>query len=193
MKYEFLDKLSNEFHWLNEPKDYKIENNALIVKSDSDTDFWQRTHYGFRRNTGHCLLLKKKGDFIMTTSVNYHPKEQYDQAGLIVYLSEDFWIKTSIEFEPVGPYNLGAVVTNNGYSDWSTQPFNEKDVEMDFKIERKGNDFYVHAKSSKSTDWQQLRICHFFIPEDSELNIGVYCCSPAKGGFETCFKFLNID
>lgn len=193
MLIEFKDSIPKELKWLNEPKSHQVKDGVLVVKSDGDTDFWQRTHYGFRRNTGHCLMLSKKGDFTMETKVSYAPKEQYDQAGLIVYLNEEFWIKTSIEFEKEGPYNLGAVVTNFGYSDWSTQPFHKKDVEMEFKIQRKGNDFFVYARAVGEENWQQLRICHFHIDEASELQIGVYCCSPKEGGFESKFNYIKIE
>ena len=41
--------------WHCEPADWKIEHNNLVVATDAETDFWQRTHYGFQVDSGHFL------------------------------------------------------------------------------------------------------------------------------------------
>ena len=52
--------------------------------------------------------------------------------------------KTSLEYIPEGPSHLGAVVTNNGYSDWSTQdyPTEAAKQQLRFRIIRKRGDLY---------------------------------------------------
>lgn len=41
----------------------------------------------------------------------------------MVLLSPSCWLKTSVEHNPGHPNQLGVVVTNGGYSDWSTMDF----------------------------------------------------------------------
>jgi regulation of enolase protein 1 (concanavalin A-like superfamily) len=44
--------------------------------------------------------------------------------GLMVQVSPSCWLKTSVEAGAPGePSQLGVVVTNGGFSDWSTQDF----------------------------------------------------------------------
>lgn len=116
--------LNGALAWFCEPKSWSIDRalGCLCIVTDAKTDYWQRTHYGFQNDNGHFLFANVEGDFVMTTCVTSRPVHQYDQAGLMVRLSDACWIKTSAEFEPHEPNRLGAVVTNAGYSDWSTQP-----------------------------------------------------------------------
>ena len=111
--------------WLNPPTAWEIDHahSRLLLRPDAATDFWQRTHYGFRADNGHFLYAEVSGDAIVTTTVHYDPAHQYDQAGLMVRFSADCWLKASNEFDPPGPSQLGTVVTNFGFSDWSLQNF----------------------------------------------------------------------
>jgi regulation of enolase protein 1 (concanavalin A-like superfamily) len=48
----------------------------------SHTDYWQRTHYGFRVHNGPFLHLPDvKGDFVLATTVTTAPEQRFDQAG----------------------------------------------------------------------------------------------------------------
>ena len=47
--------LPDNFYWLNEPARYTC-GQGLEMWTKAETDFWQRSHYGFRRDDGHCLL-----------------------------------------------------------------------------------------------------------------------------------------
>ena len=78
------------------------------------------------------------GGFVMTTHVSFEPVHQYDQAGLMVRLSADCWLKTSVEYEPGATNRLGVVVTNAGYSDWSTQEVPASQLQVWLRVERSG-------------------------------------------------------
>ncbi len=130
--------ISDKLSWLNEPRNWFVEN-GLKVRSDADTDFWQRTHYGFRRDNGHFLYAEIEGDFRITTRVVTSPVNRYDQAGLMIRFDENNWLKTSSEFIPAEANKLGVVVTNNGYSDWSSQPIETTEA-MSYRITRKKAD-----------------------------------------------------
>ena len=192
-KIDFTDHYPEEFSWFCEPAKHYAENGNFVIIPDSNSDFWQRTHYGFRNNNGHCFWKEESGDFVLKTHVRYEPQNQFDQAGLIVYHNEDNWIKCSVEHEPEAPFNLGSVVTNRGYSDWATQPFSKRVVDLEFMIKHVKEDFEVYCKEVESSKWQQLRICHLDLPADAPYHIGVYACSPKVGGFKAIFESIEID
>ena len=125
--HEAFDRvdLDPRLKWMNPPPSWSVaaDDPVLVVKPSGSSDFWQRTHYGFRADSGSFLYVSVDFDFLMTTTVHLYPRHQYDQAGLMVRVSQDCWIKTSVEHETDSPSVLGAVVTNGGYSDWSTQEF----------------------------------------------------------------------
>ena len=178
-------------HWHHEPSEWKVENNHLKLITDAETDFWQRTNYGFRADNGHLLYAEIKGDFVMETKVSCRHKHQYDQAGLMVHVSEDCWVKTSVEYEPDEPNKLGAVVTNHGYSDWSTQDVPDTLTEYRLKITRTGSDYKIEHYDEQTGEWVQLRVFHLF--DEPMVKAGVYACSPKGGGFEVAFEYLKIS
>ncbi len=188
-------ELDSRLSWFCAPPHSRIdaERGRLVVETASETDFWQRTHYGFRADNGHFLYVRTQGNFELTTRVSGSPRHQYDQAGLMVRLSPDCWLKTSIEHEPDEPHDrLGAVVTNHGYSDWSTQPASKGrgDVWLRVRLETLAA---IVESSFDGAEWQQLRVAH--LAERSpgaSVDAGLYCCSPKVGGYRAEFHFLEL-
>ncbi|HEX8525036.1 MAG TPA: DUF1349 domain-containing protein [Tepidisphaeraceae bacterium] len=189
-------KFDPRLKWFNEPPRWSIDPTrpGLTVETAANTDFWQRTHYGFQADNGHCLLatIPPSADFLMSTHVRFHPVHQYDQAGLIVRLSADCWLKTSVEYEPEGPSRLGAVVTNAGYSDWSTQDMPPDLRDISLRIQRVRADYTVEANIAGT--WSQLRVAHLMedLPS-ATLMAGLYACSPKQVGYRVTFAALQVD
>jgi uncharacterized protein len=181
--------------WHAEPAGWRLdpETRRLPLLTDPETDFWQRTHYGFVADNGHFLHLRCVGDFVLTTRVNSRFAHQYDQAGLMLRVSPTCWVKTSVEFEPEGDNRLGAVVTNGGYSDWSTQPLAKDVTTVWFRVRAEGHDVIVDV-STDGDRWEQIRMAHLGEREAAEsVQCGLYACSPKAAGFEAEFAFLRFD
>jgi len=181
--------LPPDFHWLNPPLRHRL-GHGLELFTDQATDFWQRTHYGFRRDNGHALLNAIAGDFALTTRVEFQPLSQYDQCGLMVRVDPENWIKFSTEFEDAQHSRLGSVVTNLGYSDWATQDVSSGQRERWYRIRRDGDDFLLEH-SDDGRGWHQQRIAHLHRATNS-LEAGVYACSPIGEAFWCRFHFLEI-
>lgn len=187
--YRFEDsKIPDSFFWFNDPKSYFL-NKGLILITKKNTDFWQRTHYGFSRDDGHCLFTKTKGDFSIETKVFFEPKNQYDQAGLMIRADENNWIKCSIEYENSTLSRLGSVITKDGFSDWATTDITRNLNCMYYKIEKHKGDIFIY-NSFDGTKWHQMRITHV----DNSLNwsAGIYACSPQGENFKCNFEYINL-
>jgi uncharacterized protein len=185
--------LDPRLRWLNQPPAWSLETGRLVVRSAADTDFWQKTHYGFRADNGHFLHLQVAGDFSATTNVRFHPAHLYDQAGLMVRVGRSCWIKTAVEYQSKGPSKLGAVVTNHGRSDWSLQDFPRGRHQLRLRIRREGQDFLIEwAGGSPGESWQLLRVAHLRARMGQPVQCGVYACSPKGGGFRAEFHFLQV-
>lgn len=187
-------KLDSNVSWFCPPAQFQIdtETNRLVIKTDAKTDFWQRTHYGFEADNGHFLYREVKGDFEIMTKVHTYPVNRYDQAGLMIRVSKDTWIKTSVEYNPDGPNQLGAVVTNQGFSDWSSQNFTQNKSALYFKIQRK-NDDYTVCYSSDGDSWTQLRLAYLLNSSKEPVQVGIYACSPQGEGYEAQFDFIKVE
>lgn len=188
--------ISSWLSWFNPPTNWRLQDSRLVIEPDPKTDFWQKTHYDFSADNGHFLFAEVPGDFILSTSVHFVPANQYDQAGLMVRVSSQSWIKTSVEYEPAGPSKLGAVVTNRGYSDWSTQDFPTGDNELELRLRREGHDFFVEYRQpgeQGETGWTQIRLAHLESSSSEPIQAGLYACSPTDAGFCAEFDFLTIQ
>jgi len=186
--------LSPGFQWLREPASCSSDpaTQSLTIRTTETSDFWQRTHYGFRADTGHLLWTSAAQDFAMEVEVRMQPLHQYDQAGLMVRLSPDCWLKTSVEYEGGRPNRLGCVVTNRGYSDWSTEDIPATISEFALRVTRHGADYLVEARLPGGP-WTQLRITH--LHEDtgsSAVQCGIYLCSPREPGFTATFRGFSL-
>ncbi len=186
------NSLPKEFFWFNQPP-YSIVNNSISFTTQPDTDFWQRTHYGFSRDNGHCLLTRKDTDFTLEVKTTFKARQQYDQCGLIVRADSNNWMKVSTEYETDTHSRLGSVVTNYGYSDWATIDIEEPVNEMWYRIQSKINrNDYLLEFSRNGLNWKQLRIAHLHNVSGS-VDIGIYACSPMESSFDATFSNLSID
>lgn len=177
------------FQWTNPPKQFQT-GNGLEITTGANTDFWQRTHYDFNRDSGHALLAKVKGDFTLTTHGSFHPNAQYDQCGLLIRENSENWVKAAIEYEDPVISRLGSVVTNMGFSDWATQDVLSTIKEKWFRLSKLMNDILIEH-SDDGYRWKQMRIAHLH-HSNRELKIGVYACSPKGKGFSCRFHSIQV-
>ncbi|MFM2024917.1 MAG: hypothetical protein RLZZ56_930 [Actinomycetota bacterium] len=172
-------------NWLNEPENVTTIGSSLFVTAKENSDFWRTTSYGFIHDSGHALLneFPQNSSVELTWRLNY--REQFDQAGLLIWANEENWTKAGIEFADGAP-QLGAVVTRT-VSDWSVAPVSgwmEKDVQL--RVSRSGDALTIRARCEG--DWQLVRLA----PLDPKLDwkIGLHVASPSRAGLTV--EFLNI-
>ncbi len=190
-RYDFQAAgLPAAFFWFNAPQDYFFDDGLWLV-TKSQTDFWQRTHYGFQRDDGHCLLTTLTGDFSIATRTYFDPVAQYDQCGLIARIDRDNWIKCSTEYEGPSLSRLGSVVTNRGFSDWATQDVTTAVRSVSYRLSKRGQDFLIEYALADQV-WHQMRIAHLHQPITS-IDVGIYACSPVGNHFRCRFDFIEID
>lgn len=182
--------LPESFYWFHEPPEFHFDK-GLHLHTRGDTDFWQRTHYGFRRDDGHCLFTRVTGDFQMVCHVAFAPCTRYDQCGVMVRVDADHWIKVSMEYENPEISRLGSVVTNGGYSDWATQDVPARVSEKWYRIRRQGTD-YIVEQGDNGQYWKQMRITHLHGGAET-VEAGMYACSPKGDGFHCHFRTLSLE
>ena len=178
--------------WINKPKKFIISKEKIIITTEEKTDFWQRTHYGFRNDNAPAFLFGTDREaFSFTVKTAFNSKKVYDQCGIIIYQNSDNWFKASIEYENEIYQRLGSVVTNNGYSDWATTDIEADINEMYYRLSRKGNDFCLES-SADGINFKQMRIFHLFEAKN-EINIGIYACSPSESTFDAVFTEIDFS
>lgn len=178
--------------WINEPKKYKVNTGEVIITTESNTDLWQRTYYGFRNDNAPALLMKTEEKyFSFTIKTEFNSNKQFDQCGVIIYQNNDNWFKASIEYENAEYQRLGSVVTNKGFSDWATTDIDSKIKSMYYRLSRRESDFCIE-NSLDGKIFKQMRIFHLF-EGDKEINFGVYACSPVNSSFQAKFSEITLS
>ena len=178
--------------WTRPPKVYKIEEKKITMTTEPDTDLWQRTYYGFQNDNAPCLQMKTSEKFFtFVVKTEFESKKKYDQSGIVMYLDSDNWAKASVEYENDKIQRLGTVVTNNGYSDWSSNDIPSSIKSMWFRFSRRESDYYIEY-SDDGKNWNQMRLFHMF-KGDGEISFGIYACSPNKeGSFNASFSDMEL-
>lgn len=181
----------NLLKWTREPENYSMAENRIEIITQPHTDLWQRTYYHFRNDNAPVLQIEtdeKYFSFVVKTE--FESKHRYDQCGIVMYLDSENWLKASMEYENEEIQRLGAVVTNNGYSDWSSTDVNASIKSMWYRLSRRENDFCVE-NSTDGVKYNQMRICHMFNVTET-VSFGIYACSAEDSSFKAVFTNMEI-
>ncbi|RAI81116.1 DUF1349 domain-containing protein [Macrococcoides goetzii] len=180
-----------DLHWTRAPKDYEITDESIVIKTEPNTDLWQRTYYGFRNDNAPVLqMTTTETYFSFTVRTDFNTKRRFDQCGVVIYLDSDNWLKASIEYENDTFQRLGSVVTNNGYSDWSSFDITSDITSMWYRLSRRESDYCIEY-SEDGKDFKQMRICHLN-EGHGEIQFGIYACSPEASSFVAEFTHMNV-
>jgi len=176
-----------ELQWFNQPKKFSGNTQNLTFTVEPGTDFWQVTHYGFKRDNGPFTYVETEGDFEVSVKVTGSYTELFHQAGLMIRIDEKNWIKTGIEFVD-GKQNVSAVVTRE-VSDWSVIPRNNSPKSVWLKLLRKGD--YAEIKYSfDGKNFEMLRLAYF--PPNVKVQVGMVAAAPGKVSFPVTFENFEV-
>ena len=174
--------------WYNEPQSWSTDSDRITIKSEAKTDFWRKTHHDFVRDNGHFYYQLRTGDFVAEVKITGHYSELYDQAGLMVRVNEEHWIKTGVELIDGNQY-VSAVVTHD-YSDWSVVPLPNSPPSLWLRATRQGSAIEVHY-SVDGAHFALLRLA--YLSQTESVQVGPMCASPEGDGFAAEFQGLKIS
>ena len=182
---------AKEMKWIRAPKQYKVTEDRVEIITEPHTDLWQRTYYHFRNDSAPVFQLETDEQFFsFLVKTDFDSKVRYDQSGIVMYLDSDNWLKASVEYENDEIQRLGSVVTNNGYSDWSSVDVDASIKSIWFRLSRREDDFCIE-NSFDGVNFKQMRICHMFNAKE-KISFGIYACSPEYSTFKASFTNMEI-
>lgn len=180
-----------KFEWTREPASCVLKDDLIEINTKPHTDLWQRTYYHFRNDNAPVLQMKTEEKyFSFTVKTEFQSKHRFDQCGIVMYLDSENWLKASVEYENDCFQHLGSVVTNHGYSDWSTTSIDASIKSMWYRLSRREDDFCVEC-SQDGVNFTQMRICHIW-NASGEISFGVYACSPEDSSFKAVFTHMDV-
>ena len=182
---------ATEMKWTRPPQQSTVTEDRVVMVTEPFTDLWQRTYYHFRNDNAPVLQLETDEEyFSFVVKADFDTRVRYDQAGVVMYLNSENWLKAAMEYENEQIQRLGAVVTNNGYSDWSSTDVDASAKTMWFRLSRRGQDFCVE-NSADGVTFKQMRIWHMFNAPKT-VTVGVYACSAENSSFTATFTHMAL-
>ena len=178
-----LDKMQ----WFNEPAKWEIKNNSLSMSVTPQSDYWRISHYGFTVDDAPFLYTLRGGEFEVKVKVSGDYTARFDQAGLMLRIDHENYIKAGIEFVD-GKYNLSTVVTHHT-SDWSIITLDRPVPFVWIKAVRRLDAIEVFYSFDDVT-YTLMR--NAWMPDNHPIMVGVMAACPDGNGFKARFDNFSI-
>lgn len=178
-----LDKMN----WFNEPSDWKVSGNKLTMSVTPKSDYWRISHYGFTVDDAPFYYSEYGGEFEAKVKIAGDYKVRFDQAGMMIRIDHENYIKTGIEFVD-GRYNLSTVVTHRT-SDWSVIAL---DRPVDFiwiKAVRRLDAIEIFY-SFDDVEYHMMR--NAWMEANRPVKIGMFAACPDGDGFNVSFSGFKV-
>ena len=176
-----------KMQWFNEPENWEIKDGALIMDVMPHCDFWRISHYGFTVDDGPVLYTMRGGEFDVKVKISGDYVTRFDQAGLMIRIDKENYVKAGIEFVD-GKYNLSAVVTHHT-SDWSVIKLDNPVSFVWIKAVRRLDAIEIFY-SFDDKEYTMMRNC--WMQDNTPVMVGVMAASPDGEGFKAKFENFQI-
>jgi regulation of enolase protein 1 (concanavalin A-like superfamily) len=180
-------ELLRRMKWLNEPASSVVSGNKLTAQARPKTDFWRKTFYGYITDNGHFLHLPVSGDFVFEARVDGQYASLYDQAGLMVRIDAQNWVKCGTEFFDNARH--ASVVFTHDFSDWSTMNDLATSGPVWWRVVRKPDSLETLC-SVDGKNFTSVRM-GYLIPS-ATAEVGIMCAAPEGAGFQCVFDNLKL-
>jgi regulation of enolase protein 1 (concanavalin A-like superfamily) len=175
-------------HWFNPPPQHESRADGLVVVTGRETDWWNNTFYGFRHLSGHLYATPVTGDFSLTVVFAAAYGTLYDQAGAMLRVDDEAWLKCGVEFTD-GRKNFSVVVTRGDQSDWSVMPLEGAiDAPVTLRLTRHAEALRVEVE--REGKFHLVRLA--FLPMPETVEAGPMCCSPVGEGLRVTFSRVDF-
>lgn len=172
----------SEGAWTAEPAEIRLDG-SLFVTAVEGSDAWRRTAYGFVHDDAHGLCAPLAVGEAMEVSFRAPWNSQFDQAGVLVRVDAEHWVKAGVEYAD-RHLGLGAVVTDRS-SDWSIGFVDDWiDAEITVRVSRWPDALIIRARADGG-DWRLVRVAPF--EESAVAEAGPFLAAPTRAGLTVEF------
>lgn len=174
-------------NWFNEPANWSISDGKLTMSVTPKSDYWRISHYGFTVDDAPFYYAEYGGEFEAKVKVVGDYKVRFDQAGMMIRIDHENYIKTGIEFVD-GKYNLSTVVTHHT-SDWSVIALDKPVKELWIKAVRRLDAVEIFYSFDDRT-YTMMR--NAWLEANRPVKVGMMAACPDGDGFEVTFSDFTV-
>ena len=178
-----------ELKWVNEPAEYSIKNDKLVVLTTKGTDFFINPEDLTNTATAPVLFKEITGDFVATACVSPDLTSVWNAAGFLLIINDENWIKFVFEnSDATGPSIV--TVAPRGISDDANGVRLSDNSKIWLKLVRKGNNYAMHW-SENGMDYKMARLSAMS-PSDP-VKIGLEAQCPVGENATHSFHYFSIE
>ncbi|MDE6491177.1 MAG: DUF1349 domain-containing protein [Muribaculaceae bacterium] len=178
-----LDKMI----WFNEPEQWAVDGRELTMSVTPQSDYWRISHYGFTVDDAPFYYATYGGEFEAKVKISGDYKARFDQAGLMLRIDHENYIKAGIEFVD-GRFNLSTVVTHHT-SDWSVIRLDEAVESVWIKAVRRLDAVEIFY-SFDDKEYTMMR--NAWMQDNIPMQVGMMAACPDGAGFEVRFEHFKV-
>ncbi|MCC8170434.1 MAG: DUF1349 domain-containing protein [Parabacteroides sp.] len=176
-----------KMQWFNEPQEWEIKKQSLTMQVTPQTDYWRISHYGFTVDDAPFYYALYGGEFEVKAKIIGEYKSRFDQAGLMLRVDHENYIKAGIEFVD-GKFNLSAVVTHRT-SDWSVITLDKPVPYIWIKAVRRLDAVEIFYSYDDKT-YTMMR--NAYLQDNVPVMVGLMAASPDGDGFRATFEHFRV-
>lgn len=183
MNAQTLEKMN----WFNEPAQWSVSGNRLTMAVTPKSDYWRISHYGFTVDDAPFYYGEYGGEFEAKVKISGDYKVRFDQAGMMIRIDHENYIKAGIEYVD-GKYNLSTVVTHHT-SDWSVIAL---DKPVDFiwiKVVRRLDAVEIFYSFD---DKEYIMMRNAWMEANRPVKVGMMGACPDGEGFSVTFSDFTV-
>lgn len=183
MNAQTLEKMN----WFNEPAQWSVSGNRLTMAVTPKSDYWRISHYGFTVDDAPFYYGEYGGEFEAKVKISGDYKVRFDQAGMMIRIDHENYIKAGIEYVD-GKYNLSTVVTHHT-SDWSVITL---DKPVDFiwiKAVRRLDAVEIFYSFD---DKEYIMMRNAWMEANRHVKVGMMGACPDGDGFSVTFSDFTV-
>lgn len=184
---ELYGQTLEKMNWFNEPENWKISGDVLEMDVTPKSDYWRISHYGFTVDDAPFYYAEYGGEFEAKLKVWGDYKVRFDQAGMMIRIDHENYIKTGIEYVD-GKFNLSTVVTHKT-SDWSVIALDQKVDYIWIKVLRRLDAVEIFYSFDDRT-WYMMR--NAWVEANRPVKIGMFAACPDGNGFKARFSDFKV-
>ncbi|MDE6403774.1 MAG: DUF1349 domain-containing protein [Muribaculaceae bacterium] len=176
-----------KMNWFNEPSEWSINGKSLTMDVTPKSDYWRISHYGFTVDDAPFYYAEYGGEFEAKVKISGDYKVRFDQAGMMIRLDHENYIKTGIEFVD-GKYNLSTVVTHHT-SDWSVIALDRPVDCIWIKAVRRLDAVEIFYSFD---DKEYVMMRNAWLEANHPVKIGMFAACPDGNGFKATFSDFTV-
>ncbi len=176
-----------KMQWYNEPEQWEIKDKTISMYVTPQSDYWRISHYGFTIDDAPFYYSTYGGEFEAKVKITGEYKARFDQAGLMLRIDPENYIKAGIEFVD-GKFNLSTVVTHKT-SDWSVITIEKPVPYVWIKAIRRLDAVEI---SYSFDDKNYIMMRNAWLKDNTPVMVGIMAACPDGKGFNVTFEYFNV-